>query len=327
VAPNGHAVMYGNTNHEQFSHYEAGTDHFLNALFTLDKNGKLTGMVVNVPCPSQISEDFSVQTSDFWNEVRQMVAAEYGEDVYVLPQCAAAGDLSPHILHYKKAHARRMELKYGIQYDATKMTDYSTVLAERSDIAQRIMEGIRDIYSWAKKDIWHDVPVYHKVETLLLPKRKITEEEKQWCEGNIRLLKEKLAQQQTGTPEEIRETVSIYESVCKRNQRIIDQWEVQNEKSCAPMECHIVRIGDMAFATNMFELYMDFMHRIQARSPFMQTFVVQLAGAEDNSYLATHRAVHNKGYSASVFCNHVGPEGGQVLVEKTVEMLEQLYNK
>jgi len=31
---NGHAVMYGNTNDDMFSHYEAGSDHFTNMLYT-----------------------------------------------------------------------------------------------------------------------------------------------------------------------------------------------------------------------------------------------------------------------------------------------------
>jgi hypothetical protein len=52
---NGHAAMYGNTNDPMFSHYEAGADHFINLLYTFDAQGKLTGAVVNVPCPSQNS--------------------------------------------------------------------------------------------------------------------------------------------------------------------------------------------------------------------------------------------------------------------------------
>lgn len=47
----GHARMYGETNHPNFSHFEAGTDHFLNVMFTFDKDDKITGAVVNVPCP------------------------------------------------------------------------------------------------------------------------------------------------------------------------------------------------------------------------------------------------------------------------------------
>ena len=52
-AVNGHAVMYGNTNDDNFSHYEAGADHFINLLYTFDAAGKLSGAIINVPCPSQ----------------------------------------------------------------------------------------------------------------------------------------------------------------------------------------------------------------------------------------------------------------------------------
>ena len=76
------------------------------------------------------------------------------------------------------------------------------------------------------------------------------------------------------------------------------------------MDVNVVRIGDIAFCTTPFELYMDFMHRVQARSPFVQTFVVQLAGDVGSYYLPTERGRDNKGYSASLFCNMVGPEGG-----------------
>ena len=325
VAPNGHGVMYGNTNDPQFSHYEAGADHFLNAMFTFDSNRKLTGIVVNVPCPSQLSEMFTRQTADFWHEVRQLVAAEYGEDVYVLPQCAAAGDLSPRVLHYKAAQARRMRLKYGAEYDPNGSNHIpAKVMAERADIAERIMDAIREVYGWAKKDICTHIPVRCKAEVLQLPRRLITDEEKAWCEETLLRMDAELEEKLKGDPEDVRIAVTAHQRIHSRNEYVIQRWNFQKERPTLPMRCHTVRIGDIAFATNRFELYMDYMHRIQARSPFLQTFVVQLAGAEGGTYLPTERGAANKGYSASLFCNQVGPEGGQVLVEETLRMLGEL---
>ena len=86
----------------------------------------------------------------------------------------------------------------------------------------------------------------------------------------------------------------------------------------------MIRMGDIAFATTRFELYMDFMHRLQARSPFLQTFVVQLAGAEHGSYLATERGMDAKGYSASMFCCVFSPEAGQQWVESTLDVLNKM---
>ena len=329
VAPNGHGIMYGNTNDPLFSHYEAGADHFLNALFTFDEADKLTGMIVNVPCPSQCSEQFTVLSADYWNEVREGVAKEYGKDVFVLPQCAAAGDLSPRILHYKKAQARRMRLKYGIDYEVGNCKGNSEdsqkkSISERLDIAERILDGVRDVYGWAKKEILHEVPLKHVCRTLQLPKRMITDEEAQWCRDNIRQMEAAVPTEGAATPEEIRFAASRAESVRRRNERALKKYAEQAKEPNLPMIAHVIRVGDIAFATNRFELYMDFQHRIQARSPFLQTFIIQLAGDGDGSYLPTQRGLENKGYSASIFCNVCGPEGGQALVEQTLEILEEL---
>ncbi|NLX69884.1 MAG: hypothetical protein GX024_03135 [Clostridiales bacterium] len=73
-----------------------------------------------------------------------------------------------------------------------------------------------------------------------------------------------------------------------------------------------------------------FFNHIQARSPFVQTFIIQLAGIAGDgggSYLATERAVAGKGYSACMFCNLVSPEGGQELVDETVKTLKEIFNK
>ncbi|MBR4304594.1 MAG: hypothetical protein IKT81_04625, partial [Clostridia bacterium] len=39
LAVDGHGVMYGNTNDPNFSHYEAGADHFVNLMYTFDPTG------------------------------------------------------------------------------------------------------------------------------------------------------------------------------------------------------------------------------------------------------------------------------------------------
>ena len=332
VAPNGHGIMYGNTNDPLFSHYEAGADHFLNALFTFDENDKLTGMIVNVPCPSQCSEHFTMLSADYWNEVREGVKKEFGDGIFVLPQCAAAGDLSPRILHYKKAQARRMRLKYGIEYEVgdckgNNENAQKKSISERLDIAERILEGLRDVYGWAKKEICHEAALKHVSRMAELPKRMITDEEAQWCRDNIRKMENAVPGEGKATPEEISFAVSRANSVRRRNERALKKYEEQEKNPNLSTLVHVIRIGDIAFASNRFELYMDFMHRIQARSPFLQTFIIQLAGdgtPDSGSYLPTQRGLENKGYSASIFCNICGPEGGQALVEQTLEMLEEV---
>jgi len=50
---------------------------------------------------------------------------------------------------------------------------------------------------------------------------------------------------------------------------------------------------------------------------------VQLVGVE--GYLPTARAVRGGGYSAVAESNTVGPEGGQVLVDRTVDLVKSLW--
>ena len=329
MTPSGYATMYGKTNHPLFSHYEAGADHFMNLMFTFDEKQKLTGIVVNVPCPSQLCEHFTKLSADYWGFVRELVAKEYGPDVFVLPQCAAAGDVSPRTLHYIQAQARRMRLKYGKTYVPGHMKEdpsyeYNKSITECMDIAERIMEGIKDVYSWAKKDIKTEVAVRHRVTQMELERRKITDEEKAWCEENLEILKDMEPKAEDMTPEEFRKELSNYNSKVRRNRGGIERCEDVKKNPNLTMQSHTVQIGDIAFATIRFETYIDFMHRLQARSPFIQTFVMQLAGTEGGNYLATHRGAEAKGYSASMFCNMVSADGGQQWVENQLQILNEM---
>jgi hypothetical protein len=317
----GHAAMYGNTNDPMFSHYEAGADHFINLLYTFDAGGKLTGAVVNVPCPSQNSGGENRLSADYWNEAREAIRAKYG-NIFILPQCAAGGDLSPVILHYKKAETRRFELKYGTD-NPKNVSGYFA----RKDIGERIASAFTEVLDWAKKDIKTALPIKHVVETVNLSKRLISKDEYKYAKTELKQL-DKQKFKEDGTPLEQLRSNSILLAGRNRCRRIIIRYETQVAEPKLPMELHVLRIGDIAFAANRFELYMDFQHRMQARSPFEQTFIVQLCGtpgADGGTYLATERGEWGRGYSASMFCNVVSPQGGQELVEETVKVLKDIY--
>lgn len=314
----GHGKMYGDTNDEMFSHFEAGEDSLVNYMFTFNQDKKLTGAIINVPCPSQCSEQEFMISADYWNEVRKNIRASYG-DIFLLPQCAAAGDLSPRLLHYKKAQDRRLRLKYG---------ELEHTRAERSDIAERLTQAFSETLAWAQKDICSELTITHKTEMIELSRRMITDEEYAFAKEGLEALDREPCCQKEGTPEELlmyRSRLSIQR---KRYQKVIDRFNNQKKDPKFAMELHVVKVGNIAFASSCFELFMDYMHRIQGRSPFDQTFVVQLAGnqgKEGAGYLATKRAADAKGYSACLFCNPVSPEGGQELVEETVRILKEIY--
>ena len=311
----GHAKMYGPTGDPMFSHYEAGLDPFVNLLYTFNARGKLTGAVVNVPAPSQCSEMRETLSADYWHDVRQTVRAKHG-DIFILPQCAAAGDLSPRIQHYYAAQRRRFALKYGAE------TDTPLDMLQRRDIAERIGAAFDEVLGWARREIHTALPIRHEVATIGLSRRMITDEE---AANEERVLRELEAQpfKSDGTPAEQLHHNSVLVARRNRCRGILARAEKQKTEPTCPIELHVARLGNIAFATNPFELYMDYMHRIQARSPFEQTFIVQLAGGSSDTagYLATERGVWGGGYSASLYCNQISPKGGQELVEQTLQRL------
>lgn len=319
----GHVRMYGDTSDPNFSHYEAGADPFVNILFTFNAQDKLTGAIINIPCPSQNSEDEYLVSADYWHDIRTAIREKYG-NIFILPQCAAAGDLSPRQLHYKSAQARRYRLKYG---DIETKAENKTEIMNRMEIAQRVAQCFDDVFSWASKEIITDPVVSHAVQTVDLPRRMVTEAE--YTHALEGLAKEQdEAFTYDGTPLENLHHNSIVMSKRGRYRRIISRYETQDSTQPLPMELHVIRIGDVAFASNRFELFMDYQHRIQARSPFVQTFVVQLAAQpelDNGSYLPTERGLWGKGFGASVYDNQVTPEAGQIIVEQTVKALHELY--
>ena len=96
------------------------------------------------------------------------------------------------------------------------------------------------------------------------------------------------------------------------------------EDATAPAELHVIRLGEIALATNPFEYYLDFGVYIKARSPATQTFLVQLAGA--GTYVPTRRSVAGGGYGSVPASNPVGPAGGRQFAERTVEILGRYWS-
>jgi len=303
----GSSRMYGRTDREDFEHVEGYEDHTLEALLTWDCGGKLTGAVVNLACPAQVSEAESFVSADFWHEVRSELRRRYGEEVFVLPQCSAAGDQSPHLLLYSQAE-ERMRCLRG--------------LSEREDIARRISEAMRDVVEASAKAVYTDPCLRHVMQAIDLPRRLVTREEYEEAAAEYERL-----QAQSPDPTDLNATSSHY-ILSNRCRWVMERYKSQKPGEPASVEVHALRLGDVAMATNPFELFLDYGLRIKARSKAVQTFVVQLAGSrfgEVCSYLPTARALAAKGYGAAAADSLFGPEGGKVLVERTVEMVNELW--
>ena len=294
VYANGTAQMYGATNRANFRVIEGYEDHGVEVLCFWDANDKLFATAINVACPSQEVEGRSAVNADFWHQVRELLHEKHGKDLLVLGWTGAAGDQSPHLMHRKAAEERMRKLRG---------------LDRLEDIARRVVAAWEEAYAGAKQERHRDVPLVHKVQTIELPERIVTEKEATEIKAKVAELSK--------DPRNQRRVLW--------HQAAVDRFERQQAGDILPypIEFHAIRLGDIAIATNPFELFTDFGIQMKSRSPALQTFVVQLAGP--GSYVPSKRAELGGGYSAIVESNEVGPEGGQTLTDHTVDTLTELW--
>jgi hypothetical protein len=294
VYADGTSVMYGSTSKPEFRNMEAGEDHGVEVLFFWNDRKELIATAIDVSCPAQEVESRSTVNADFWHPVRETLRAKHGKDLLVLGWIGAAGDQSPHLMYRKDAEERMRNLRG---------------LTRLEEISRRIVHAWEEAYEGAKQEMHADVPLVHKVETIELPRRKVTEKEYNEVKAKIEELSK-----------DPKNNVRV-----RWHQKVVDRYERQQADNVDPykMELHAIRLGDIAIATNDFELFTNFGIQMKARSPALQTFIIQLAGP--GTYVPTERAACGGGYSAIVESNEVGPEGGQVLADRTVEILGSLW--
>jgi len=295
VYANGTAKMYGSTSAPEFRGIEGGEDHGMELLFFWGPEKKLLAAGVNLSCTAQEVEGRSSINADFWHDVREQLRAGVGPDLGVLGWPGAAGDLSPHFLYRKAAEKRMLKLRG---------------LSRTEDIGRRLAREVIEVSELARGDIRVDVAFTHQVVDLVLPARKVTPEEAAEAAREIEALKRK---------GESTRRIAWYQAT-------IDRQRDQGPAPTYAAEVHVLRIGDIAIATNPFELFQDYGVQIKGRSKALQTLVIELTGGS-GGYLPTARAVAGGGYSAVVQSNKVGPEGGQELVNRTVELINGLWSK
>jgi len=312
----GHSQMYGKTDDPNFSHVEGYEDHSINLAATYDKDKNLTGLIVNIACPSQVSEGEFLISADFWHEIREELRKRFGEDIYTLAQCSSAGDQSPHILINKKAEERMWNLSGRNQ---------------RQELAVRVTDGIEKILPQIKKEINYNPVFSHIYKRIKLTRYKISEEELNSCLKEAEKYYkeyERLKKELEENPEKKKEN-RWYTEITYNYRRsqwylsVRDRYEIQKTNPKIEIEVHIVRIGDIVFATNPFEYFLDYGMRIKARSKAIQTFIIQQTGS--GTYLPTERAIKGGSYSSVGPSCIVGPDGGKELVEETLKCIDELF--
>jgi len=301
----GHAQMYGKTDDPKFRHPEGYEDHAVDVLCFYDHRRQLKAVAVTLACPAQSAPRGQV-SADFWHDVRELLRKRYGAGLCVLGFCAPAGDQSPRRSFGTAGDARMQKLRG---------------LTQTQELGRRIAEAVEDVAAVIAADVRTDVPLVHRVRQVDLPARIVSEAE---CADAQKVCDEMDAEKAKGQGGRRRWYWRVYYGM------VVDRYHAQQkgERRVFPIEMHVLRLGDVAIATNPFELYLDYGVQIQGRSPAGQTILIQLASAPLGyaGYVPTPRAVEAAGYSAEVVVNMVGPEGAQALVDRTVELIDGLWD-
>jgi hypothetical protein len=322
----GSSEMYGATDRPDFINMEAGDDDTVGVLGTWDASGTLTGLVVNVACPSQVMEATYVVTADMFGEMRRQVGERLGRPLPVLCHIGAAGDQAPRDL----TQPHRGGPTY---WDEAGMVE----------LGGRLARAVAEALPKAEAARRGDAVLRHDVLSLRLPLRTVNIAEYARAAAELAALAAREPADDTA-PESAyarfvartqeREKFPVpgpYDDknddfVLMRNlEAVVQRFRYQQQHDPVfPAEIHVLRIGDLALSTSPFELYLDYGLRIRARCPAALTLHVQLACGE-GGYLPTARAVSAGGYGALVANGQVGPEGGQMLVESILEALRRLF--
>jgi len=315
----GSAQMWGDTNTANFVSLEGGNDSGVELLYTFDKNKKLTGVVANVACPAQILEQRSFISADFWGRAKANLREKFGEDVFLLGLCGAAGDQCPRDLvrwvdpetpiddpNVKRPHLIKRKADPS-------MYDISGCNKAGKRIANEIISVFEEI-----SELQEEAVFFHKVCQIDLPIRKATMKEYEHAVRELEYYIEKNKEKESFNFED-NARMHVHAGTIKR-------YREQQFREVIPVEVHVVRLGNIAIVTNPFELFLDYGNRMKARSYSEQTFVVQLC-CGSLGYLPTEKAEIAGHYSAYISSGWVGHEGGDLLTRVTIEEINDMWKE
>jgi len=294
VYAHGEAIMYGATNRPDFREIEGPSNHYLDMLFAWDPSGKLIGLILSVPCPSQAEENLNQFSADFWHETRMELRQRLGSNLQILALCGAGGDQSPHMILAGRAEAE-MRRRRG--------------LTERQEIARRITNEVVSALECTTPIKAEDGQFSHACKNFNATPRTITRQEHDWA-----VTEAEASAKTNGTDN----------WWTKLLRQVADDFEGKAKIPPMPVEVHALRFGELAITTSPFELFVDYAFQIIGRSPAQQTAVVQLA-CGIGLYLPTPRGATHGSYGAMPAVAPIGPEGGQEVVEASLELVSQLF--
>ncbi len=306
--------MYGTCSKDTFLRFEGASDHMAAMLYTFDEAGALTGVAVNINCPSQVYELHTFLSSDYWADARACIRERLG-NIFVLPLCGAAGDQNPlDLMRLSKTNEDALRLWNQQAGEVFRNFDMAR---ECRAIGERIAEAVQRGYRSARNAVQYAFIFRYERLHLSIPIRTVTKAD---YEEAVAKLREADARFPHGEHISMLDYIRIYEPM-----GVVLRWERQNATPNYDFDVHVARLGNAAIATNPFELFSEYGIRMRARSKSTYTFIVQLCD-DASAYLPTESAIAGGSYSAKPATTVLGPAGGTELVEQTLSAIERLFS-
>ena len=313
----GTAEMWGDTNTANFVSMEGGNDSGIELIYTFDEKKKLTGVVANIACPSQILEQRSFISADFWGRARAIIKEKLGSDVHLLALGGAGGDQCPRdLVRWVQPETPVLDPHIIRPNPIRRKADPSMFDISGCNLAgKRIANEIISVYE-ELGELKSEALLVHKVLKMDLPLRKVSKSE---YEKSVREIEYYVAKNADKPVFDYADNAKMY--IHAGN---IQRYRRQQYEEIYTVESHVIRFGDVAFTTNPFELFLDYGNRIKARSYAAQTFIVQLCCGR-GGYLPTEKAERAGHYSAYVTSGNVGHEGGDLYVRETLKEINGMF--
>ena len=295
---------------------EGGNDSGIELLYVFDDKRNLTGIVANLACPAQCVQHRLFVSPDFWGEAKMLVRKHFGEHIFLLTQCSAAGDQCPvDLVRWVEPESDVNDPNLKRNNPPRRKADPSMFdLAGMRKAGKRIADEIINVYDEGLDEPQTDPVLIHQVHSMQLPLRRATLTE---INQARRAVREYLRDKDGDVDFNDAAKLQVHLGILRRA-------ELQEVLDIVDTEVHIIRLGTVAIATNPFELFLDYGNQIKARSLAEQTFLVQLANGSDG-YLPTEKAEKGGHYSAFLSSGLIGHVGGDQLVRETLKNINEIF--
>ena len=257
-------------------------------------------------------------SSDFAGATREKLKMVYGDGFRMIYQIGAAGCQSPRDL------VRRGRTEPDGWHD-----DMVQLLSDRlvqCVTEAKVMPAQRDVVlKYECRQV--SVPMRRvSPETVAAAKKELAALEKKWPGDSAwqDFLAQVHANEKKGGPGPYDSKLHPY-AVMDVDKAVLKRAAEQDSVKEYTFEMHVTRLGEVAFVTCPFELYLAYGQIIKARSAAVQTFIVEKCGS--GGYVPTLASENSVGYSGGINVGKVGHEGAYRFCDLAVDCINGMFRE